>query len=321
MKAPDFWRRGTASPWPALLAPAAALYDAGRRVHRASGRAESGPVPIFCVGAATVGGAGKTPTAIALARRLLALGRRPALVTRGYRGSELGPHRVDPGQDGVARVGDEALLLAAAAPTWVARDRLAGARAAAAEGADCVLLDDGLQNPRIARDLALLVVDGETGFGNGRLLPAGPLREPPAEAIARADAVLVIGADSAGIAALLPRALPLLAGRLEPQPTAAARLRGRRVVAFAGIGLPEKFRRSLEAAGAEIVEFRAFPDHHRYQAAELAPLLARGDLVPVTTAKDFVRLPPEIAARVEVLEVELVVEDWSPLDRLLARGI
>jgi tetraacyldisaccharide 4'-kinase len=319
MRAPDFWRRGAASPWPGLLAPAASLYDAGRRALRATARPGRAPVPVFCVGAATVGGAGKTPTAIALARRLLALGRSPALVTRGYRGSELGPHRVDPARDGVERVGDEALLLASVAPCWVARDRIEGARAAAEEGADCAVLDDGLQNPRIAKDLTLLVVDGEAGFGNGRLLPAGPLREPVAEAIARADAVLVIGADAANLAALLPRALPLLAGRLLPPPAAAARLRGRRVAAFAGIGLPEKFRRSLEAAGAEIVEFRAFPDHHRYRAEELAPLLARSDLVPVTTAKDFVRLPPEVAARVQILEIGLEIADWSPLDRLLAR--
>lgn len=321
MRSPEFWRHGVASRWPALLAPAAALYDVGRRARRRSVRPERGPVPVFCVGAATVGGAGKTPTAIAIARRLIALGRRPALVTRGYRGSELGPHRVDPGKDGVERVGDEALLLAAVAPTWVARDRLAGVGAAAAEGADCAVLDDGLQNPRIAKALALLVVDGETGFGNGRLLPAGPLREPVAEAIARADAVLVIGADATGVAALLPRGLPRLEGRLEPLPAAAARLRGRRVAAFAGIGLPEKFRRSLEAAGAELVEFRTFPDHHRYSAEELAPLLARSDLLPVTTAKDFVRLPPGIAARVQVLEIELRIADWAPLDRLLARDL
>jgi tetraacyldisaccharide 4'-kinase len=320
MKAPDFWN-DPASVWPRLLAPASAFYDAARRARRALAMPDRAPVPIFCVGNATVGGAGKTPTAIAIARRLMALGRRPALVTRGYRGSELGPHRVDPARDGVERVGDEALLLAAVAPSWVARDRAAGARAAAAEGADCVVLDDGLQNPQIAKDLSLLVVDGETGFGNGRLLPAGPLREPVAEAIARADAIILVGADRTGLAAATPRGLPVLAASLEPVPAAAARIHGRRVAGFAGIGIPDKFRRSLEAAGAEVVEFRAFPDHHRYAAQDLAPILARGDLLPVTTAKDYVRLPPEIAARVQVLEIELRLADWAPLDRLLARGL
>jgi tetraacyldisaccharide 4'-kinase len=145
------------------------------------------------------------------------------------------------------------------------------------------------------------------------------LREPVAEAIARADAILVVGTDRTGLATTTPRGLPVLAASLEPVPATAARVRGRRVAGFAGIGIPEKFHRSLETAGAEVVEFHAFPDHHRYGAEDLAPILARADLLPVTTAKDFVRLPPEIAARVVVLEIELRLADWAPLDRLLAR--
>jgi tetraacyldisaccharide 4'-kinase len=277
------------------------------------------PLPVICVGNLTVGGAGKTPVALALAERLLVRGERPHFVTRGYGGRARGPLRVDPARHECALVGDEALLLAAVAPTWLARDRLAGARAAAGAGAGLVILDDGFQNPWLTPDVALLVVDGDYGFGNQRLLPAGPLREPVADGLSRATAVLRIGADRVGIDRLLPSELPCLAADLRPAPTAPA-VAGRRVLAFAGIARPEKLFTTLSAAGAELVGCEAFADHHRYRRAEIERLLARAareGALCITTSKDAVRLPADLRAGVAVLPIAVSWRHPAALDLLL----
>lgn len=319
MRAPDFWRRDRRSPWPLLLAPAATLYRMGFLLREGLARPARAAVPVVCVGAATVGGAGKTPLVLALARRLSALGCKVHILTRGYGGRLAGPVRVDPAAHDAVAVGDEALLLAEAAPTWVARDRVAGAASAAAAGAALLLLDDGLQNPTLAKDLSLLVVDGAHGFGNGRMLPAGPLREPVVAAAARVQAVIIVGPDTAGITAMLPSRLPRLAARLTPANAEA--LAGRRCVAFCGIGAPEKFWASLKQIGADIAFSRAFPDHHPYGDTELAALraeAARLGATLVTTRKDWMRLAPDRRREVAVLDVELRFEDEAALDRLLA---
>lgn len=318
MRPPEFWEgRGLLS---GLLAPAGRLYDLGGRLERRFARPWRAPVPVVCIGALTVGGAGKTPTAIAIARHLAAQGRRPHIVTRGYKGRLRGPVQVEGQRHGARDVGDEALLLAEAAPTWVARNRAAGARAAVAAGADVLVLDDGFQNPSLVKDLALVVIDGGQGIGNGRLLPAGPLRESLARGLARAHGVVLIGKDRTGLAARVPRQLPLLRARLEPDAEDAAALEGRPVLAFAGIGRPAKFLDSLKQAGARIVDQRLFADHHAYREGEVAALLAeaaRRGAIPVTTAKDAVRLPPELRARVRVLRVATVFERPELLDALL----
>jgi tetraacyldisaccharide 4'-kinase len=216
-------------------------------------------------------------------------------------------------------VGDEPLLLAAAAPCWIARHRAAGVRAAAAAGAALALLDDGFQNPTIAKTWSLLAIDGEDGFGNGRVLPAGPLRELPQRGLARADAVLLIGEDRAGIAALLPPGKPLLRGDLVPQLPAA--LTGRRVLAFAGIGRPAKFFAALERLPVALVDRTGFPDHHPYSAEEIERLIeraARLEAIAVTTAKDLVRVPRSLRPRVTAIEVELRWRDPAAIRRLLA---
>jgi tetraacyldisaccharide 4'-kinase len=263
MRAPGFWYRppGLAS---ALLSPLGALYAAGtaRRLSRGT-RARVG-VPVICVGNINAGGTGKTPTAIALAMRLADRGVVAHVVTRGHGGALEGPVRVDPRRHRASDTGDEALLLAAFAPTWVAKDRAAGAKAAAAAGAQAILLDDGFQNPALAHDLSLVVVDALRGFGNGRVLPAGPLREPVAKGLARADAVLAIGPEAAQArfaeteGAKIP--CPLLRGRLEPLPTGLP-LRGLPVLAFAGIGHPEKFFQTLGDLGADLRAAHALSDH------------------------------------------------------------
>ncbi|MDA8248945.1 MAG: tetraacyldisaccharide 4'-kinase, partial [Rhodospirillales bacterium] len=298
--------------------PAAALWAlaAARRIARPGWRA---PVPVICCGNATVGGAGKTTLALDIAARLQRQGVAAALLTRGYGGRVRGVLRVDPARHAASLVGDEPLLLAACAPTYVAADRAAGARAAIAAGAGALVMDDGLQNPTLAKSLSLLVIDGAAGFGNGRVLPAGPLRETLAAAAARCRAAVLIGADETGAEAQLRNTLPVLRARLVPD---GPPLAGRRVLAFAGIGRPDKFFNLLAEMGAELVERHAFPDHHPFTPAELRALFAaaaRLGAVPVTTPKDAARLSPEQRARVVVSGVRLAWDDdAAALERLLA---
>ena len=317
MRAPEFWTEDGAAA--RLLDPLGRLYGFAGRLRRRAIRPRRAPLPLVCVGNLTVGGAGKTPVAIALAERLLSAGQRPHFVTRGYGGRARGPLRVEPERHAARLVGDEALLLAAVAPTWLARDRHAGARAAMAAGASLAILDDGFQNPRLAPDLALVVIDGAYGFGNRRLLPAGPLREAVADGLRRADAVVRLGADRARHVEPLPAGLPCLEADLGPAP-GAPDLAGRRVVAFAGIGRPAKLFMTLSEAGALLVEQAAFPDHHLYARAEVERLIdcARAaDACCVTTAKDAVRVPADLRAQVMVMPVAVSWRDTAALDRVL----
>jgi len=326
-RAPGFWAADGGGGLSALLtpvlapvlAPLAAIVAAvtARRLARPGWHA---PVPVLCVGNATVGGAGKTTVALDLAARLRDLGCAPHVLLRGYGGAARGVRRVAP-DDPAALVGDEALLLAAVAPTWVGADRAATARAACAAGAGVLVMDDGLQNPGLHKDMSLLVIDGGFGFGNGRVLPAGPLREPVAAAAARCTAAVLIGQDLHAARAVLPPGLPVLGARLEPGPEAAT-LAGQRVFAFAGIARPEKFFASLRQAGAVLAGSESFPDHHAFAPRTIARLLTRAaqlDAVPVTTAKDAVRLPPEVRAVVRVLGVRLAWEDPAAIAALLIR--
>jgi tetraacyldisaccharide 4'-kinase len=320
VRAPEFWaHQGLV---PTLLAPLAALYEAAGAARRLLARPWRAPVPVVCIGNLVAGGAGKTPVALSLAGLLGERGQRPHIVMRGYGGSLAGPVRVDPARHGAHEVGDEALLLARAAPCFVSRDRVAGVRAAIAAGAKLVLLDDGFQNPSLIRDLSFVVVDGAYGFGNGKVMPAGPLRETVGRGLGRAQAVVIIGEDRCGSEAAAAGSLPVLHAALVPQN--ADEFAGRKVLAFAGIGRPAKFYATLEALGAEIVARRDFPDHHRYRADEVSVLLAaaraRGALA-VTTAKDRVRLPDELRCEVGVLEVAIAWRDKDALVELLTRSV
>jgi len=318
MREPTFWHHdGLAA---RLLSPLGTLYDTLGRQRAARSVPKDCGVPVICVGNATSGGTGKTPVVIDLARRLQMQGVLVHLLSRGYRGRERGPHPVNPLADDAERVGDEPLLLARAAPTWVARDRAAGAQAAVAEGAQAIILDDGLQNPSLRRDLNVLVVDGARGFGNGRVIPAGPLRQRLARTLAQVQACVVTGPDRAGVAQRLPAGLPVARADPEVDPITRNRLSGMRVLAFCGIGRPEKFYETLRGLGAEVVETRSFADHHRYRPSELTGVLElarRGGLTPVTTEKDAVRLPDWAVARIEVLAITLSWTGEGELDRLL----
>ncbi|HEV2550536.1 MAG TPA: tetraacyldisaccharide 4'-kinase [Stellaceae bacterium] len=314
---PEFWaHRGLLS---TVLAPAAWVYGmagAARQRWTAPWRA---PVPVVCVGNLVAGGAGKTPVSLSLARRLRERRWRVHILSRGYGGRSPGPLAVDPARHTADEVGDEPLLLAEVAPCWVAPDRVAGAKAAIAAGAELLLLDDGFQNPTLAKDLSLVVIDGAYGLGNGRVLPAGPLREPLARGLARADAIVLMGDDAAGVAALTA-SKPLCRARLVPENP--GDVAGRTVVALAGIGRPEKFFTTLEEAGARIFRTYAFPDHHRYREDELARPLAEAEgagAMLITTTKDWVRLPPALRPQIRALSVSVVWDDLAALDALLDR--
>ncbi len=294
MRAPAFWWEEKPSAAALALWPAAAIY--GNAVVRIMERApvSVAPAPVVCVGNFTVGGAGKTPTAIAIARLALARGLHPGLLIRGYGGSEKGPLMVDRLRHNATQIGDEALLLAAAAPTVVSEDRPAGAGRLVAEGCDLIIMDDGFQNPSLAKDLSLVVVDAGVGFGNGFMLPAGPLRAPVRNQVARASALVVVGdgAHAETAVRLAARAgKPAIRGKL-----AALRpsiWRERPILAYAGIGRPEKFFATLAECDAQVTATVPFPDHHAYTIADADYLLRRAateGLRLVTTAKDFARL-------------------------------
>jgi tetraacyldisaccharide 4'-kinase len=326
MREPAFWwsEAGAAA---RLLAPVAALYGAvaGARLKQRGRRARA---PVVCIGNLTVGGAGKTPAALAVGRMLAAAGERPVFLSRGYGGALPGPLAVDPARHGAAEVGDEPLLLARAAPTVVARARVAGAELAVEAGASVIVMDDGFQNPSLAKNCSVLVVDARRGIGNRRVIPAGPLRAPLHMQLARADALLVVGGGSGAAevaAAARTHDLPVFGARLQPDVGAIAALGSGRALAFAGIGDPEKFFATLTAAGIAVAATRSFPDHHRYTAAEARALCEEADragLVLVTTEKDLARLAGEaaltqLAARARALPVTLAFDDEPSFTRLL----
>lgn len=325
MKAPRFWYRrpGLRS---ALLAPLAGLYAGAARRRLAAAQPRRVGVPVICVGNLVAGGAGKTPVALALYERLRSAGHTPHFLSRGYGGRLSGPKpvRVDPARHGPDAVGDEPLLLAAHGPAWICTDRAAGAAAAADAGADVIVMDDGYQNPGLHQDLPLLVVDGAVGFGNGRVIPAGPLREELLPGLARAAAVIIVGDDKAGVARRLRRltpALPLLTARLVPDPGAAAMLAGRRAVAFAGIGRPDKFFTTCTEMGITLLGNVPFPDHHPYTIADLRPLVEKADragALTLTTQKDWIRIPTALRNRITALPVRLRFDDIKGVDALLS---
>ncbi len=325
MREPAFWWRkaGFAS---GMLTPLGLLYGA-IAAKRMTGKGASAGVPVLCVGNFTLGGAGKTPTAMMLAQMLVDEGERPFFLSRGYGGELSGPKRVDPHADLAPQVGDEALLLARLAPAVIADNRVAGAALACAQGASIIVMDDGLQNSSLRKDFALAVVDARRGAGNGCVFPAGPLRAPLTSQLAKTDALLVVGQGTGADEVIMQagkRSLPIFNGHLAYDLSIVRELKGRRVLAFAGIGDPEKFFETASAAGITVAERRAFPDHHRYSAEDAAELIMQADhagLALLTTEKDRARMVGEsildALSCAHTLPVTMVVKEADELRQVV----
>lgn len=327
MKTPRFWFTPAARPdWRArVLTPLGWIYAAGtaRRVARQDGYQPK--VPVICIGNINAGGTGKTPTTIALAQRLLARNHDVHIVSRGHKGTLEGPVMVDERSHSADEVGDEPLLMRAFTKVWVARDRAEGVKAAEAAGADVILMDDGFQNPAVRKTLSIVVVDAVKGFGNARCIPAGPLREPVMAGLNRADLLLSIGPDGAQTRFMqdwgdvIP--CPHATGQLHPLQTGMD-WQGMKVLAFAGIGLPEKFFATVKALGADLLRAEALADHQPLTDALMKRLQIEAAALGaqlVTTEKDAVRLPPAFRRQVLTVPVRLELSDWSIVDAELAR--
>jgi tetraacyldisaccharide 4'-kinase len=319
LKAPGFWQTDNLTA--RTMAPLGQLFTFGSRLR---GRLIAPAVmttPVICVGNLVAGGTGKTPVCLALAAMLKGHSKKLCFLGKGYGGRYDGPLLVDPDKHTCAEVGDEALLLAQTAPAWIAKDRKAGALAAAKSGAQIIIMDDGFQNPGVPKALSLVVIDGGYGFGNQRVMPAGPLRETIDEGLRRAHGVILLGNDAFNVGTLigLKFGLPVLRARLELEPPAPALLK-RPLVAFAGIGRPQKFFDSVAAAGGKLVGQESFPDHHTFRDKDILRLSRMAklqDAALVTTTKDFVRLPAGFHDKVIPLPVKVVWEDARAVMKLL----
>jgi len=324
MKTPDFFFHGQGL-WPGLLSPLSGLWRLGAALKRNRTVTQKIDTPVICVGNLTVGGTGKTPIVIALAHYFRQAGLSPHIITRGYGGNLKGPLKIDLSTHSAADVGDEALLLAQAAPAWMGADRSVTARAAQEAGADLILMDDGHQNFSLAKDYSLVVIDRAYGFGSGRILPAGPLREPVAEGLSRANAIILLASGDHVETTnwrqpVKDTGLPVIRASLEPG-IEAEQIVGQKVVAFAGIGRPEKFFATLENLKCEIIEKRSFADHHVYSEDEimkLVELAASQGARPVTTSKDHVRLPPEARPMITEIPVSITFENIRTLNELFS---
>ena len=313
MKYPNFWGKEQPDWRTKALLPASWVYHAGHRIRYASSRPKRAGVPVICVGNVTVGGAGKTPVAIYIADYLASRGININFLSRGYGGRQnFSPTLVDTDRHTAKDVGDEPLILAQHGITWVSPDRVAGAQRAVANGAELIVMDDGFQNPGLIKDLSILIFDGEFGIGNGALLPAGPLREPLFNAISRAHAAIIIGDDTQNLEATLAATLPVFTAKFVPIGNKGKT--GLPVVAFAGIGRPDKFFSSLRAAGYHITAKRSFPDHHHYSNSDLIALRSESRKLGaklMTTEKDFLRLKKSERIDIEPFPVTL---SWSEKD-------
>jgi tetraacyldisaccharide 4'-kinase len=318
MKAPRFWWRET-SLRSALLTPAAFLYGAIAERRNVLPPEYISPLPVICVGNVTVGGSGKTPTVLAVVKRLKEMNHRPHVLSRGFGGALRGPVKVDPARHAASDVGDEALLLACATATWIGADRVASARAAELENATVLVMDDGFQNPALGKSLSLLTFDGLRGIGNGRVLPAGPLRENFDRALARAHGAVIVGDDLTGIGRRLADRVPILHADL----VAESQTLPPRLFGFCGIGNPEKFRRTLTTVETHLAGFESFGDHHVFNAHELRSLSEKAhslDAVLATTEKDAARLGRALPTNAIVIRVALRWRDRHALDALLLQA-
>ncbi|MGH1376715.1 MAG: tetraacyldisaccharide 4'-kinase [Alphaproteobacteria bacterium] len=308
-KTPEFWytTSKTASLISGLLSPISCLYQLGHRLNLSSKKTHNASIPVICIGNATAGGSGKTPTAIAIMNIIKEseLSSAPCFLTRGYGGTEIGP-RVISGHDGSHDVGDEPLILKNHAKTIISKDRVAGAKKINELNCTCIIMDDGLQNPSLKKDISFLVIDGKTGFGNQKTIPAGPLREPIEQAFQRSDAIILIGQDQKSILELCPPYLPVFQASIKPHKDNLNP--DDTYIAFAGLGHPTKFQDTLNAINLDIHNFHAFPDHYPYKTKDMEKLVKEAHKAHaklITTEKDFQRIPNEFKSKVQTLPITL----------------
>lgn len=318
LKAPEFWQKENTF-LSRFLAPFGRIYawSVKRRIEKT--KPYEAKIPVICIGNLVMGGVGKTPLAVSVAEYFKMNGKKPVFLTRGY-GGGLSNILVDPDKHTAKQTGDEALLLARVAPTIVDADRARGAKKAEQIGADVIIMDDGFQNPQLCKTLSFAVFDGRVGIGNGRVFPAGPLREPLEDGLKRANASVVVGKDVAGVKRQIERCVsqPLIGMHIEQDVAKISRLAGQKVYAFAGIGYPVKFFDMLRDYGCNVVAQKAFSDHHPYTDNDMTDLVAEAkkqDAVLVTTAKDKVRIPARFLPDVQVVEAYMV---WDTPDAMCA---
>ncbi|MEK9683972.1 MAG: tetraacyldisaccharide 4'-kinase [Rhodospirillaceae bacterium] len=316
MRQPEFWlTRGLRS---TSLIPFSWAYLGIRRVLQVGRSPWKAPVPVFCIGNLTVGGSGKTPVALELARMLIDRGRSPHFLSRGYGRKTKTPLRVDPRSHCVTDVGDEPLLLAQLAPVWVDSDRVRAAKLACASGADCLVMDDGFQNFGLYKDYSVIVIDGSYGFGNGRIIPSGPLREQIGSGCERAQVAILIGEDSHGVSEGFP--LETINADIIPIISSTENFKNKKIAAFAGIGRPEKFFDLLKSLGADLIVQRSFPDHHCFSEADLkefTQIAKRGNAEIYTTEKDYQRVPMDLRMDFQILPVKISWKDTAAPSRML----
>lgn len=322
MRAPDYWQSGPTAAIGHLLSPLGALYAMVTSLRASRQPSWEAPIPVICLGNLVMGGAGKTLVGTHLARQLIKIGHNPHIVIRGYGGALSRPTQVDADTHRHHDVGDEALLYAEMTPTWAGADRVASAKCAVDAGADVIIMDDGFQNPSLAKTMSILIFDGNYGVGNGYGFPAGPLREFLGSGIKRADGIVGIGQLPQSILSAAHDKPVFIADTVSTSDN--EELKGKRIVAFAGIGRPQKFFDSLSAAGADIVHLARFPDHHNYTDAEIRNLKKEAAIKSatlVTTAKDYVRLSPEMKQTVRAFHVDIKWQNTSAFFDFVAQGI
>ena len=316
MKTPSFWHADGFIP--KLLEPLAQLYKCLSFLERSLRSKTKIDIPVLCIGNLISGGAGKTPIALSIGQ-ILNVKHNISFLTRGYGGIEAGPIEVNPDEHSSYEVGDEALILSEVGPTWVSRNRTAGAIAAKNAGFEIVIMDDGFQHTSLVKTLSFVIIDGPYGFGNGRLIPAGPLREPIYSGLKRADVIVLVGEVNPSIIELLPNNKPLLRASLVPAEMG-TQLSNNNVIGFAGIGRPTKFLETLEKMGLNIIDFVAFPDHYRFRESEIRELYEKAtevDAILVTTFKDIKRVPKSVAHLCQPIGITVVWEDDNEIQQLL----
>lgn len=311
MKAPKFWEKENLTA--KLLSPLSGVYAKKTATRLEEEKGYKAKIPVICIGNLVAGGAGKTPIAILIAKQLQEAGKNVHFLCSDYAGEVETPQKVE--SDDCAKYGDEAVLLSETAPTWVGSDRSATAKLAQKDGAELLIMDDGFQNPTLKKDFSIIVIDGTYGFGNGRVIPAGPLREPIDVGLQRADCVLVMGEEKAKLPAF---SIPKFSAKLEIEYEEF--LQQEDVVAFCAIARPKKFYNSLEEKGLNIVEKFSFPDHHLYSDEDLKKILnsaTERQAIAVTTEKDYVKIPKQLRVMLHLVKATAVLDDEKKFTKAL----